>query len=261
MKINELDIDLLGKIIRQEKDKKIFAKVFDEKTFDAIQYLANRNHFDVLEHIISTGKEAHVFVATDLAGNFRAVKIYKKQTTDFKSMTDYVLGDKRFKNVRKEINSLISLWAKKEFSNLVVAMRASLNTPLPIAFKDNVVVMEFIGNKGKEAPRLKDIKVSPELAQNYYSQVVEFIAKLYASGLIHADLSEYNILVNENKLWFIDFAQAVLHSHPKAKIFFERDISNMANYFSKHGLETTFEKMYQDVKNKKTELTTETKEV
>ncbi|MEM4363784.1 MAG: serine protein kinase RIO [Candidatus Diapherotrites archaeon] len=248
------DFELLGKRIRREKDRRIFAKVFDAKTFDAIQYLASRNHFDVLEHIISTGKEAHVFVATDLAGNLRAVKIYKKQTTDFKSMSDYILGDKRFKEVRKEINSLISLWAKKEFSNLVVAMRAGLNSPFPVAFKDNVVVMEFIGSNGNPALRLKDVGFVSSDAEDYYSQVVYFVAKLYLSGLIHADLSEYNILVQGKKLWFIDFAQAVLHSHPMAKFFFERGILNMSSYFSKHGFKVSFEKMLFDVKAKKDEL-------
>ncbi len=254
MSFLDFDSDLFGKRIRLEKDRRIFARVFDSKTFDAIQYLANRNHFDVLEHVVSTGKEAHVFVASDLSGNFRAVKLYKKQTSDFKNRAPYIVGDKRFREVKNDINSLVSLWAKKEFSNLVVSMRAGLNSPFPVAFKDNVLVMEFIGEKDRVAPRLKDLDLKGFDISNFYFQVVDFIAGLYATGLVHADLSEYNILVHKGKLWFIDFAQAVLHSHPSAKFFFERDVSNMSSFFRKKGLEVTFDKMLSDIKARKESL-------
>ncbi len=240
--------------IRHETDRKIFQHVFDAKTFSAIQTLANKGSFDVLEHIISTGKEAHVFAASDGAGNQRAVKIFKKETTDFKKMIDYIKGDPRFRDLRKDRNSVVLAWAKKEFKNLRMADEAGASVPLPIAMKENVIVMEFIGENGKASLPLKEARPSAAELADYREQAIEFLARLYLAGLVHADLSEYNTLLRGKKLVVIDFAQALLLSHPKAKEFFERDVRNMANYFSKNGLETTFEGLYALVKERKEKL-------
>jgi RIO kinase 1 len=254
MKIEYEDNQILEKRFRKESDRKIFAKVFDKQTLDTIHDLAQKGHFDVIEHIISTGKEAHVFAATDLAGKTRAVKIYKKETTDFKRMSDYIAGDHRFGKIKMDIRNLINAWAKKEFKNLLEATHAKLNAPLPLAFKNNIVVMEFIGENSTPAPRLKETNPTMEELENYYEQTIDFIVKYYMAGLVHSDLSEYNILVKEKKLWFIDFAQAVITSHPKSKEFFERDVLNMSTYFAKKGIKTNYEKMYSDIKERKKEI-------
>lgn len=251
---DEDDNEIFKRRFRQEIDRKTFAKVFDKQTLDTLQELAQKGHFDVLEHIVSTGKEAHVFAATDQSGKTRAVKIYKKETTDFKRMADYIIGDNRFRNVRKDIRDLVTAWAKKEFKNLSSATQAHLNTPLPLAFKDNIVVMEFIGTGDAAAPRLKEVKLLPGQAEQFYKETVDFIAGYYLAGIVHADLSEYNILVHEGRTWVIDFAQAVILSHPKAREFFLRDVENLSAYFRKQGVKTTPEKMYADIKARKNEL-------
>lgn len=245
---------VLERRFRRNVDRRTFAKVFDRQTLDTIQDLAQKGHFDVLEHIVSTGKEAHVFAATDLSGKTRAVKIYKKETTDFKRMGEYIIGDHRFGKVKMDIRNLVYAWAKKEFKNMLEATHAKLNVPLPLAFKDNIVVMEFIGENEKPAPRLKDTKPTIGQLEKYYGQTVDFMARFYLAGLVHSDLSEYNMLVKGDELWVIDFAQAVAISHPKSREFFERDVLNLATYFSKRGINTNYEKMYADVKAKKEEL-------
>ena len=239
------------KRIKQESDKKIFEKVFDAQTLKTLHTLATKNLFDSLEHIISTGKEAHVFIAKDTSGNSRAVKIFKKETTDFKRMHEYIADDRRFKGIKKDRRNLVYAWSRKEYKNLMIANKAKLQVPMVLGFKDNIIVMEFIGETGKASPRLKEIKPTKEQLKNYKEQIIEFIAKLYLAGLIHADLSEYNILVKQNDLYIIDFGQAVLLNHPCAKEFFERDVRNIANYFSKQGLETSFEELYSEIKKKK----------
>ncbi len=253
--MDDFDYDILEKRIKNETDRKIFQKVFDSATLKTIHLLATKGLFETLEYIISTGKEAHVFVATDLSGNKRAVKIYKIETSDFKNMKKYIEGDIRFKEIRKEKRQIVFIWTKKEFKNLLTASNKKLSVPLPLGFKDNVLVMEFIGHE-EASPKLKDIELTKEQAETYYQEVIEFMAKLYLAGLVHADLSEYNILVRDEKLIFIDIGQAVVLTHPNAKEFFERDVNNIALFFAKRGVKTDFETLYAQIKAYKDKIST-----
>lgn len=237
--------------VREEATRKIFAKVFDENAVMAIHYLATRGLFDEMEFVISTGKEAHVFRARDSSGNYRAVKVYKIATSDFRHMDKYIFGDERFKKVRKEKRDIVFAWTRKEFKNLEKALAAGVRVPLPIGFKDNVLVMEFVGKDGVAAKLLKEVGFNLEKT---YETMVDWAARLYLADLVHADLSEYNILVNGNELVLIDIGQAVLATHPKAREFFERDVRNIAIYLSKKGLNLGYNEVYAAVKKRKEEL-------
>jgi RIO kinase 1 len=118
---------------------------------------------------------------------------------------------------------------------------------MPIVFFENVLVMEFIGKDGKAAPTLREAPAKD--TKKAYETVVDFLARmLFKAELVHADLSEYNILNDNERLVVIDCGQAVLTSHPEAEAFFERDLRNVATYFSKHGLEKSSEQVRLDVK-------------
>ncbi|MAG18147.1 MAG: serine/threonine protein kinase [Candidatus Diapherotrites archaeon] len=250
----EFEFEVLKRRFKQESDRKTFAKVFDDQSIKAVHSLANKGLFDVLEHIISTGKEAHVFAATDVSGNLRAVKIFKKETTDFKRMQEYIVDDRRFQGLRKDRRNLVFAWAKKEYKNLMIANKAGLSIPVPLGIKENVIVMEFVNENNKPAKKLKETKTTKKELETYLEQIVDFMAGLYKAGLVHADLSEYNILVKNKNLVIIDFAQAVLLNHPKARDFFERDVRNIAKFFSKKGLKISFEALYEKIKARKNEL-------
>jgi len=238
----------LRKFVPSEEARKTFAKVFDKKTIKAVHWLATKGYFNVLEHVISTGKEAHVFLALDSTGsNKRAVKIYKVETSDFNKMQRYLAGDRRFGKVKKSKRSIVFAWAKKEFKNLSLMNEAGIKCPLPIACFENVLVMEFIEANGKAAPTLKD--QPPKDLANAYWQAINFLARLlFKANLIYADFSEYNILNRNEELVLIDAGQAVLTTHPEAQLFFERDAQVIANFFSKHGMHKTVEEIKQDVK-------------
>ena len=249
---NSKETELVKKYFVNESDRKVFADVFDKSTIQAIHTLAKKGNFDVLEYVVNTGKEAHLFRAVDSSGNYKAVKIYTILTSDFKNMEKYIAGDIRFKEVKKGKRELVFAWTRKEYRNLELLMQCRANSPQPIAFRENVLVMEFIGENGNASPILKERGMMENEVGDFYRQVIEFIANAFFSkNLIHADLSEFNILVKGERLFFIDVGQAVLNSHPKAQEFFERDCMNVAKYFSKHGLERTGEDVKEDVKKLK----------
>lgn len=250
MKSDSREDSDLHKFFPDKEQRKIFAKVFDDVSISAIHSLASKGYFDVLEFVISTGKEAHVFRARDSAGNFRAVKIYKIETTDFKHMSQYLDGDVRFQGIKNNRRDLIYAWTRKEFKNLLLLNKAGVRAPLPIAFKDNVMVMEFIGENGQASPLLKEKPIAD--VEKVHTALVDFVARmLFKVELIHADLSEYNLLNKGGELVVIDCGQAVLNSHPQAKSFFERDIANISKYLNKHGFKTTKEGLTEEIRSKK----------
>ncbi len=244
--------ETLKNIIKEEQTRKIINKVFDNQTIMTVHALAKSGNFDVLEFVVSIGKEAHVFRAVDHSGNFRAVKIYKIETSEFRNMDKYLFGDERFKKTKKTKKDIVFAWARKEFKNLELSNQARASTPQAIAVKNNVLVLQFVGENGLASKKLKEENPKDKKTlERYYEQTIEFIARLfYLKELIHADLSEYNILVKNKKLVFIDLGQGVLTSHANAKEFFERDVKNMVHYFSRQGLDKTFEEAIEDIKEK-----------
>jgi len=99
--------------------------------------------------------------------------------------------------------------------------------------------MEYIGTETGRAKRLNEVEIeNPETA---YEVVREYMRRLYAAGLIHGDLSEYNVVFHEGQLVVIDLGQAVTVHHPNADDFLERDCENVAAFFRRQGVETTAE--------------------
>jgi RIO kinase 1 len=217
------------------RDSKILQSVFDKRTIDTLYWMTNTKRISEIEFCIATGKEADIYRGIDSEGKYIAMKIYRIETSDFREMRKYIDGDVRFDNVRKDKRDLVIAWCRKEFSNLKRMKKAGVRVPNPLMFRNNVLVMEFIGTKGKPAPIIKDVEIKDPKA--VCIELFTFIKKLYEdAGLVHADLSEYNILYHRNKPVVIDVGQAVLLSHPKAEEFLVRDIKNISRFFKKKGV-------------------------
>ncbi|MDD3084021.1 MAG: serine protein kinase RIO [Candidatus ainarchaeum sp.] len=232
------------KILKTKETRKIFDDVFDKATLNTIYEFSRKKYFDEIEFVIATGKEGNVF-RCKTGNNYHALKIYKIETSDFKHMTEYIVGDERFKKTKKDKLSIIETWTRKEFRNLEDFTKAKIRVPLPLYFKRNCLLMEFIGNE-ISAPIAKE-KPFQNMKEKY-EIICDYMAKMIKKKIVHADLSEYNILNNNEELVIIDVGQAVSTMHPKAKYFFERDVLNMSKWFSKYGVETNYEKMYENIK-------------
>ena len=119
-----------------------------------------------------------------------------------------------------------------------------MKVPAPIAVKDNVLLMKLIGCR-IPAPMLKDSEMNNPRV--FFEKVLDNVKKLYKAGLVHADLSEFNILNHEQEPVFIDWSQATTTSHPQADDFLRRDLKNIVNYFNKQGLSLDKEEVYKQV--------------
>ncbi len=221
----------MGVRIKDANTVKVRDDVFDEVTLMALYKLVHKKLLSVIGGPISTGKEANVFYG-ERDGQGVAIKIYRIQTANFKAMTEYLAGDRRFSSVRGTRKGLIFAWTKKEYSNLARAHDAGIPVPEPLAFDRNILLMGFLGRDEVPYPQLRNADIEDYGA--VYRDILGYIQRLYQEArLVHADLSEYNILYHE-KPYLIDMGQAVTLDHPRAPAFLVRDIKNLNRYFSRY---------------------------
>jgi RIO kinase 1 len=234
------EFDQFRKRIKDADQFKVEASVFDDATFAALYKLVQDGHIDAFGGPISTGKEANVYTA--LAGDEEvAVKVYRINASDFRDMRDYLDGDPRFEGIGNDKKQVVCAWTRKEFANLNRAQAAGVRVPNPIAVERNVLVMEFMGQDGTRGKRLGEVNVeNPETA---FEVVREYMRRLYTTGLVHGDLSEYNILVSDDELSIIDVGQAVTVHHPNSRDFLERDCENIAAFFTRQGYEVSADQL------------------
>lgn len=222
-------------ILKNEEEREVFEEVFDRRTRMVLYDLANGEAFSYLNGVISSGKEARVYWGVDSNGKDVAVKIYLVASSDYKKRLQYIVGDPRFDKIRRDSRGIAELWARKEYINLKQCIEARVPVPKPIAFKGNVVVMEFIGIEGIPAPRL----LESEIEKRDYTRIVKAMELIYKKAeLVHSDLSEYNVLKYHDELEIIDFGSAVSSKHPLAEEFLVRDVSNINRFFEKKGVTT-----------------------
>ncbi|KAK1756554.1 putative serine threonine-protein kinase [Echria macrotheca] len=238
----------------REKDKADRATselVLDQRTRMILLQMINRGIVSEIHGAISTGKEANVYGAVlhpedGGAPIQRAIKVYKTSILVFKDRERYITGEHRFKHGAEKGNNrkMVKLWAEKEFRNLRRLEAAGIACPEPLKLKLHVLVMGFLGDKrGWAYPRLRDARLAgddvDEQWRNLYIQLMGVMRRMYqVCRLVHADLSEYNILYNDKKLYIIDVSQSVEHDHPRALEFLRMDIKNVGDFFRRQGVET-----------------------
>ncbi|TRO52682.1 serine protein kinase RIO [Candidatus Bathyarchaeota archaeon] len=223
-------------------------EVFDQNTFMVIYQFLNSGVLYEVHGVVNAGKEARVYWGKNKEGKDLAVKIYLTSSAEFKKgMLKYIEGDYRFKGVKHDTRSLIFTWAQKEFRNLEQASRAKVRVPKPVAVKNNVLIMEFIGKDGVNAASLKEQK--PRDPEKVYEVLLNYLTRLYQKAeLVHGDLSEYNIMMWKGKPVIFDVAQAVPTSHPLAEFFLRRDLINLNKFFSRLGVKVlSIDEIYKKV--------------
>ena len=233
--------DEFRKRIKNVESLKVEASVFDDATLAAVYKLVQDGHVAAFGGPVSTGKEANVYEALGPDETEVALKLYRINASDFQEMRSYLAGDPRFDGIGSDKKKTVLAWVRKEFANLQRAMRAGVRVPEPIAVERNVLVMELVGHAADRARRLAEVSVeNPETA---FGVVREYMRRLYAAGLVHGDLSEYNLIIYEGELFVIDLGQAVTVHHPNAEEFLIRDCENVAAFFARQGIETDAERL------------------
>ena len=262
LKLDDRQSGLGGKHDRvaDKSDRATSEQVLDPRTRMILLQMINRNVVSEVNGCLSTGKEANVYHALSIpqeedseaavAPLHRAIKVYKTSILVFKDRDKYVTGEYRFRQGYSKSNNraMVKVWAEKEMRNLKRIYASGIPCPEPIQLRLHVLVMGFLGDKkGLPAPRLKDVELlGSDIEERWkllYLQLLGYMRILYQTcRLVHADLSEYNILYHNDKLWLIDVSQSVEHDHPRSLEFLRMDIRNVSDFFRRQGVDVLSEK-------------------
>ncbi|MGV3002667.1 PA4780 family RIO1-like protein kinase [Vibrio sp. E150_018] len=199
---------------------------------------------DVVSQLMS-GKEASVYIVR-CGDEIRCAKVYKEvNQRSFKQAVQYREG-RKVKNSRRaramEKGSKFgrgeqeAVWQSAEVDALYALKSAGVRVPEPYGVVDGVLLMELITDEeGFVAPRLNDVSMSAEQALEDHDEMIEYIKRMLCAGIIHGDLSEFNVLVDEYGPVIIDLPQAVNASaNNNAEWMFARDVNNMRSYYSQY---------------------------
>jgi RIO kinase 1 len=202
---------------------------------------------EVLRQLMS-GKEAKVYVVR-CGDQIRCAKVYKEaDQRSFRQSVDYTEG-RKVKNSRRARamekgtkygrKAQEEAWQSAEVDALQRLAVAGVRVPRPYNFLDGVLLMELVtDDNGEAAPRLNDLVLTPEMAREYHRFLITQVVRMLCAGIIHGDLSEYNVLVGSEGPVIIDLPQAVdAAGNNNACSMLERDVSNLATYFGQFAAE------------------------
>ncbi|GLD73143.1 serine/threonine-protein kinase RIO1 isoform X1, partial [Lates japonicus] len=236
--------------VKDKSDRATVEQVLDPRTRMILFKMLSRGVISEINGCISTGKEANVSrqrqqgrqkpsrstrpqSVTTGEEEFRSVTTeeFRSVTTEeeeFRFRHGYCKGNPR---------KMVRTWAEKEMRNLIRLQTAGIPSPEPLLLRSHVLLMSFIGKDNMPAPLLKNASLSESKARELYLQVLQNMRKMFQDArLVHADLSEFNMLYHNGDAYIIDVSQSVEHDHPHALEFLRKDCSNVNEFFVKHGV-------------------------
>ncbi len=209
-----------------------------------LQTLADDGLIDEVITQLMSGKEAQVYVVS-CHGETCCAKVFKEaKQRSFKQAVEYQEGRKvrnsrraraMSKKTRYGQKEQEDAWLNAEVDALYRLADAGVRVPKPRGFIDGVLLMEMIMDaEGHAAPRLDDVTLPPEQARRYYDKILRDVVRMLSAGLIHGDLSEFNVLLAPDGPVIIDLPQAInAAGNNSAERMFERDVDNMRRYFGR----------------------------
>jgi len=214
------------------------------KTPKRIEPLIEDGLVDEVIRQLMSGKEAMVFVVR-CGEEVRCAKVYKEANKrSFRQSTDYTEGRKvknsrRARAMEKGSNygrkAQEEAWQSAEVDALYRLAAAGVRVPKPFNFHEGVLLMELLtDSEGNAAPRLNDVELSAETAREYHQILIRQVVRMLCAGIVHGDLSEYNVLVDTSGPVIIDLPQAIdAAANNQACKMLLRDVTNLATYFGR----------------------------
>jgi len=224
------------------------------KTPPGLQPLIDDGVIDEVLRSLKSGKEATVYLVRS-GTNIRCAKVYRNMAQrSFQKRSQYqegraVRGSRQSRAMSKSTSfgrkEQEAAWKNAEVDALYQLVAADVRVPKPFGYFDGVLVMELVTDaNGDPAPRLGEVELSADTAREYHRALIRDVVRMLCVGLIHGDLSEFNVLVAPDGPVIIDLPQAVNASGNNAAFtLLERDVNNLRSTlgrFSPELLETEF---------------------
>ncbi|MDP3618147.1 MAG: PA4780 family RIO1-like protein kinase [Rhodoferax sp.] len=209
-----------------------------------LQALIEEGLIDSVVRQLMSGKEALVYVVR-CGTDTRCAKVYKEATQrSFRQAVDYT-ENRKVKNTRQARamakgtrfgrQAQEAAWQSAEVNALYRLADAGVRVPKPYNFFDGVLLMELVTDQhGAAAPRLNDVELTPEQARSHHAMLLRQVVRMLCAGVVHGDLSEFNILLAADGPVIIDLPQAVdAAGNNHAQRMLLRDVANLRAYFGR----------------------------
>jgi RIO kinase 1 len=209
-----------------------------------LQALIDEGLIDTVVRQLMSGKEATVYVVR-CGDDTRCAKVYKEATNrSFRQAVDYT-ENRKVKNTRQARamakgtkfgrESQEAAWQSAEVDALYRLAAAGVRVPKPYNFLDGVLIMELVADEhGDAAPRLNDVVFTPEQARAHHASLLAEVVRMLCAGVVHGDLSEFNILLSEHGPVIIDLPQAIdAAGNNHAQRMLLRDVGNLRDFFGR----------------------------
>jgi RIO kinase 1 len=214
------------------------------KTPKRLRSLIDEGLIDSVVRQLMSGKEAHVFVVR-CGDETRCAKVYKEATQrSFRQAVDYT-ENRKVKNTRQARamakgtrfgrQATEAAWQSAEVDALYRLAAAGVRVPKPHNFHDGVLLMDLVVDAhGDAAPRLNDVDLTPDSARAHHATLLHEVVRMLCAGVVHGDLSEFNILLGADGPVIIDLPQAVdAAGNNHASRMLLRDVDNLRSYFGR----------------------------
>jgi len=213
-----------------------------------LQPLIDEGLVDTVVRQLMSGKEATVYVVR-CGDETRCAKVYKDATQrSFRQAVDYT-ENRKVKNTRQARamakgtrfgrEATEAAWQSAEVDALYRLAAAGVRVPVPYNFHDGVLLMELVADEhGDAAPRLNDVAFTPEQARLHHGTLLQEVVRMLCAGVVHGDLSEFNVLLGADGPVIIDLPQAVdAAGNNHAQRMLLRDVANLRAFFGRHAPE------------------------
>ena len=214
------------------------------KTPERLRPLLDEGLIDTVQRQLMSGKEAMVFVVR-CGDETRCAKVYKEAThRSFRQAVDYT-ENRKTKNSRQARamakgtrfgrQAMEAAWQSAEVDALYRLAAAGVRVPKPYNFHEGVLLMELVCDaNGDAAPRLNDLSFAPDQARAHHATLIREVVRMLCAGVVHGDLSEFNILISADGPVIIDLPQAVdAAGNNHAAAMLARDVANLRHFFGR----------------------------
>lgn len=223
-----------------------------------LQFLYEEQYITEVLRMVRRGKEATVYLCRGKSNELLAAKVYTDlKVRSFRNDTIYrdgrFIGSKRMEkaieqHTRTGVDAHQALWIAEEYRQLKFLYEASVPVPKPIISSGRVILMEFIGDEVREAPRLSEADLPEHLVVKAFRQSVENLKRIVEAGRIHGDYSTFNLLWWKSRVVVIDFPQVVeIQRSQHAWDLLRRDVESLCHSFARLGIQSESEVLFREV--------------
>ena len=243
---------------------------------DRPDWVVDEPYHDVDHGVVKSGKEAQVNLVERIGDDGRSCLIARKRylprhvtqkgqleamgvqrSSAFRNDVQYREGRQFRKTRDRRAIERMSTYGKKllqdrwtgtEHEVMLRLWQRGMSVPYPIGYADDVFDLEYVGSWEMAAPQLSAARLDPDQMADAFEQLVAGLRCLTATGITHGDLSAYNLLWWEDRLWFIDFPQSVdIAANLQGIDFLHRDVLNVCTWFQRHGYAVDPEEVFADL--------------